>query len=267
MSMLPWASAGVVLGAMVALPLAAPAHWLAHAVADASGQRLLLADARGRWWQGDAVLVLSAGADSRDAAALPGRTQWRFGWDRGLVAQVQQSCCTEAPLRLRVVPGFSQWRAELLPAVASGPAATQWLAQWPAAWLVGLGTPWNTLQPAGSLRLASPQGLVGTRVAGQWQLQGSASIDLEGLSSRLSTLDPLGSYRLKIEGGASAEPARLELSTLQGSLRLSGQGQWTATGLRFRGEARAAEGSEAVLNNLLNLIGRRQGPLAVITIG
>ena len=38
----------------------------------ATGQRLLLADARGTVWNGSAVPVLTGGPDSRDAAALPG---------------------------------------------------------------------------------------------------------------------------------------------------------------------------------------------------
>jgi general secretion pathway protein N len=37
--------------------------------------------------------------------------------------------------------------------------------------------------------------------------------------------------------------------------------------MRFRGEARAAEGQEAALANLLNIIGRRQGATSLISIG
>jgi general secretion pathway protein N len=38
--------------------------------------------------------------------------------------------------------------------------------------------------------------------------------------------------------------------------------------VRFRGEARAAtEADEAALNNLLNIIGRRNGAVSVISIG
>ena len=51
------------------------------------------------------------------------------------------------------------------------------------------------------------------------------------------------------------------------NLRLSGNGQWVGGRLRFRGEARADAGSEAMLNNLLNIIGRRQGALSVLAIG
>ena len=61
--------------------------------------------------------------------------------------------------------------------------------------------------------------------------------------------------------------AALNLSTLEGALRLTGEGQWTGAGLRFRGDAQAAEGNEAALNNLLNIIGRRQGARSVISIG
>jgi general secretion pathway protein N len=36
---------------------------------------------------------------------------------------------------------------------------------------------------------------------------------------------------------------------------------------RFSGQASAAAGAEAALNNLLNIIGRRQGARSVISIG
>ncbi len=58
-----------------------------------------------------------------------------------------------------------------------------------------------------------------------------------------------------------------ELSTLDGSLLLDGNGQWTGSHWRFRGQARAAPGAEAELDNLLNFFGRRQGALSVISIG
>ena len=36
---------------------------------------------------------------------------------------------------------------------------------------------------------------------------------------------------------------------------------------RFRGEARADTGAEGALNNLLNVIGRRQGAISLLSIG
>ena len=82
----------------------------------------------------------------------------------------------------------------------------------------------------------------------------------------------LGSYRLSLVGADDGTtPATLTLATLSGALQLGGSGQLVGTGasqtLRFRGTASAAPGYEAVLNNLLNIIGRRQGAQAVISIG
>lgn len=65
-----WAVVGAVVGATVALVAFAPAHWLAQAVASATQQRVLLANAQGTVWSGDAVLILGAGAGSRDARSL-----------------------------------------------------------------------------------------------------------------------------------------------------------------------------------------------------
>jgi general secretion pathway protein N len=262
-----WLAGGVALGALVGLVLQAPAAWLAEAVGTASGARFLLADARGTLWSGSATPVLGGGAGSRDASALPGRLHWRIRPD-GLALRVhaEHACCLNGTLQLRLVPGFEGLRIELL--APPGGAA---VGQWPASWLAGLGTPWNTLQPGGSLQLASP-GLALQRVGGGWRFSGRADIELHSFASRLSTLDVLGSYRLTLAGDAAGTvPATITLATLGGALQLSGSGQFVGAGssqtLRFRGTASAAPGHEAVLNNLLNIIGRRQGAQAVISIG
>jgi general secretion pathway protein N len=256
------AGAGAVLGALVALVVYAPAAWLAGGVASATGQRLLLADARGTLWQGSAVLVLTGGADSRDAAALPGRLAWRVGLAGTRLAVVaRHACCLNGDLQLLVEPGVGRVKVSL-------PAGDGVRGQWPASWLAGLGTPWNTLQLGGWLRLASP-GLSVEAVQGRWRLDGSADLQFDDVQSRLSTLPRLGSYRIGIAGAGdgAAGGAAITLSTIEGPLLLSGSGQWATGGARFRGEARADEGAEAALNNLLNLIGRRQGALSVISIG
>lgn len=248
---------GALLGGAAALLAYAPAAWLAGALAAASGERLLLADARGSIWQGSAVAVLTGGAGSRDASALPGRLHWSLapdGWALGLRAR--HACCINGELQLRIEVGFGRLRITL-------PAAPGALGQWPAKWLSGLGTPFNTLQPGGWLGLNS-SGLVAESAQGRWQISGGATLTLTDLSSRVSTLETLGSYRLALSGG---NPPQLLLSTSSGPLQLSGSGQWPASGLRFRGEARATAGFESALNNLLNIIGRRQGAVAILSIG
>jgi general secretion pathway protein N len=257
---------GVLLGTVAALLAFAPAAWLADSVASATGQRLLLADARGTVWRGSAVAVLTGGVGSRDAAALPGRLEWTLGLSgRQIVLAARHECClngengVNGELRLLITPAVGGFKLTLPPAEGVR-------AQWPAGWLAGLGTPWNTLQLGGWLRLSSP-GLVLESAEGRWRFDGRADLALDTISSRLSTLPTLGSYRINVLGAAATGDAGITLSTTEGPLQLSGSGQWAASRLRFRGEARAAEGSEAVLNNLLNLIGRRQGALSVISIG
>ncbi len=259
--MMRWAVTGVVLGSLVAALVFAPAGWLAGALYGVTAQRLLLADARGTVWQGSAVFVLTGGEGSHDASALPGRLHWTLGLDgMALALRARHACCINGELRLRLVPGLAGLRVEL-PAV-QGP-----IGQWPAAWLVGLGTPWNTVQPSGSLQLSST-GLKVQSVQGRWRFDGQAVLELGSMASRLSTLPVLGSYRLQLQSAAAeGEAAAVELATTSGALQLSGSGQWSSSKFRFSGQASAAAGSEAALSNLLNIIGRRKGALSLISIG
>ncbi|HZT55646.1 MAG TPA: type II secretion system protein N [Burkholderiaceae bacterium] len=256
-----WGVAGAAVGALVALIAFAPAAWLAGRVASTTGQRLLLADARGTVWNGSAVAVLTGGEGSRDASALPGRLSWTLRpRGLGLELQLQHACCLNGTVALQVRPGFGRTEYTLVP-----PAG--WVGQWPAALLGGLGTPFNTMQLGGSVRLES-KGLRFESVQGRLIVDGRADFDIIEASSRLSTLPSLGSYRMSVSGDA-ANPgiSLLSLSTGGGALQLSGSGTWGPAGVRFRGEARASVGEEAALSNLLNIIGRRDGARSVISIG
>lgn len=253
---------GAVVGAIVGLVAFAPAAWLAAAVVSATSERVMLADARGTVWNGSAAVVLTGGPGSRDASALPGRMEWTLGL-KGLALELraQHACCLFGPTPVQIQPGLGRLTVVL-------PSAPAGVGQWPAAWLSGLGTPWNTLQLGGTMRLSTPGGARIEYVQGRWRLDGNVTLDLANVSSRVSTIDELGSYRLVIAGGAATgQAATLMVTTTGGALQVSGQGQWTGPTLRFRGEAIAAEGAESALNNLLNIIGRRQGARSVISIG
>jgi len=250
-----WALAGGLIGLLLTLVIAAPARWLASALAAASGGAVLLAEPQGSVWSGSARLVLTGGAGSRDSAALPGRVHWQLAPAFiGVRGTLSADCCTRAaPLQARLAWHWGGARLTL----AGGQSV------WPAALLTGLGTPWNTIEPQGELTLAT-QGLQTDWTNGRVGLQGRAELTASSLSSRLSTLKPLGSYRLDLQGG---DAVALTLSTLEGGLQLSGSGHWAGARLRFAGQASAAPGLETQLANLLNLIGRRQGNKTVISMG
>ncbi len=251
-----WAWIGVVLGLVAALLLFAPALWLANALRLASDDRLQLAQPRGTVWDGNGRLVLSGGISSRDAVVLPDRITWRLRprW-MGLQLQLQAACCMSEPLQMTAKLSWRSWTV----------AWADNTSRWPAAVLAGLGSPWNTLQPQGRLVLAL-QGLSLESLEGRNRVDGNLVLDALDLSSRLSTLKPIGSYRLRLVGNGLAGPPLMQLQTLEGRLQLTGQGQWNGTRWGFRGEASAAAEDEPVLGNLLNIVGRRQGSRSIIAV-
>lgn len=250
-----WAAAGVLLGLLASLLLFAPARWLAGGLQQASAGRLLLQDARGTLWTGSARLSLGGGSGSSAAAALPGRLAWQLRptlASPGLALQLQADCCLAQAWRWHLSP---RWNGLQM-------VFSDHQSHWPAQSLAGLGTPWNTLQLQGQL-LLDTQALGLSWSSGRLQVAGRAQLDVQDLSSRLSTLRPMGSYRLTLSGGATPE---LLLATESGSLQLSGRGQWVGGRLRFVGEASSTPESQAALANLLNIIGRRNGARSIINL-
>lgn len=249
-----WAAAGALAGLAVALLLFAPARWLAAAVQQISSGHLMLAQPRGTLWNGSAQLLLAGGTGSRDVAALPGRMAWQLrpAWG-SWTALLEAPCCTAQPLQLQATP---RWGGVQL-ALADGQS------HWPAAVLAGLGTPWNTIQAEGLLSL-STRGLSAAWGQGRLAIEGQARLEALGMSSRLSTLKPMGSYRLTLNGGATAS---LQLATLEGSLLLTGSGRWVGARLHFEGAASAAPERVDALSNLLNIIGQRDGARSIIKVG
>ena len=249
-----WAVGGVLLGALLTLLIQAPAAWLAAGVQSVTANKVLLQEARGTLWNGSARLVLTGGKDSRDHTSLPTRLNWTLRPALGSASVTLQSdCCTSTPVLAQLAPG---WNAMTLRLKDSA-------IELPADMLAGLGTPWNTVALQGQLRL-STAGLALQYRAGRATSQGLTRLEALAVSSRLSPLKPLGSYRLDIQGGDNAQ---LHLTTLNGDLQLSGQGQWVGSRLHFNGEASASPEREAALSNLLNILGRRQGARSIITFG
>ena len=266
-----WAWTGAAFGALLGLVSQAPAYWVAHLVTQSSGQRVMLLDPQGTVWKGSAQAVLSAGPQAEASnTALPTRLQWQLGThldistvQLGLRLGLSSECCTAQPIWVDVMPRWLGVRVQL----------NDQRSVWPASWLTGLGAPWNTMQPEGTLQLNTQQ-LAWQHIQGQTQLQGQAQLQLLQFSTRLSTLKPLGSYRVVLQGNSSAatgieasDTMRLTLDTLEGSLQLQGTGQWRNGHLQFNGEASSAPDAEAALSNLLNILGQRQGAKSILKLG
>ena len=260
-----WAVAGAVIGGLMALLIHLPAQWLAQVLFKATQGQVQLKEVQGSVWQGSGKLVLTGGEGSRDALALPGRIQWQT--DMSLDAAYRPNfnfnlnavCCMAKAARLTLQPTerLQVWQLQV----------DDHQSQWPAHLLSGLGAPWNTLQPEGTLVLETKQLRVNFQTQPSW-LQGGITLTAENMSSKLSTLKPMGTYQINLGGASAANPLpSLSLTTQSGSLLLSGQGQWQGSRLQFRGEASAVPEHAAALSNLLNIIGRRQGARSLLSLG
>jgi general secretion pathway protein N len=243
-----WPLGGAALGIILAVLLWAPAQWLTHAVERSTQGQVLLQAPRGTVWSGSAALVLSGGEGSTGATQLPHRLEWviRPAW-LGIRVQLL------APTPLTASINFNERTS------AHWTLETPQL-NLPAELLTGLGSPWNTLELVGTLVLKTPpnQSLTGMWSAslGIHNIKGIATLDALGMQTALSTVRPLGSYRITLQDSET----RLETPQADAPLLLSGRGSLgTSSGNKgtFVGEALAASGKEAALSNLLHIIGQK----------
>jgi general secretion pathway protein N len=231
----------LVVSAAVTVVYRAPAAWLGDWL-EARG-KLRLVDARGTLWQGSALLGIS---DGRETTLIPGRVEWRVDAITAarLTGHVSHSWL-RAPIALslgRQGIGFATGGARL-----------------PAGVLAGAGAPFNTLRPGGVLELAWTDGEIrGSALTGELQ------IDWRDAQSALSTVAPLGSYRLLVRGTGGA-PA-LELQTLAGPLQMQGKGTMEGSRIRFSGTAAAEPAMRGALNGLLGVLGMRSGDKVLLAI-
>lgn len=249
---------GALLGMGLAMTVWAPARWLAWGLQQASEGRVQWLNPRGTVWNGSAQLLLSAGTGAIQPQALPGRLHWTLSptWTGAQVGW-HADCCMAEAARVTLEPGRDSLKLQV----------SDHASVWPAALLTGLEAPWNTLQAEGQLQL-STRSLQLNWAQGRLQMQGQAELHVQNLSMSLSPVKPMGSYRIQLSGTPEGTPTpSLLLSTLHGPLMLSGQGLWVGERLRFTGEASAQEGHESAFDNLLNILGRRQGTRSLLSLG
>jgi general secretion pathway protein N len=229
------------LTAAVTVVVRAPAAWLGDWLEDHTRVRLL--DARGTVWHGSAFIGFSNG---REITLVPGRIEWQVDGLRagGIGARVTHAWLS-GPLQLSLA--------------REGVTFAKGAARLPAGVLASAGAPFNTLRPGGTLEASWTD----TVLRGA-ALTGDVQIDWRDASSALSTVAPIGSYRLRVTGRGDG-PA-LELATLSGPLQLQGRGKIEGARIRFNGTAGAEADMRPALNGLLGVLGMRSGDKVLLAI-
>ncbi len=222
--------------------------------------RLRLANTSGTVWNGQGRLVLadvtgitaeaSAGSRSLQGLVIPGRLTWQVRPLPLLMGIVDATVTLDGMSQpLRLTGSFGELRV-------SGARLDL-----PSVDLGRLGSPWNTIRPSAG---------VGFQWDGftirQGLFEGRMSVELREAASAVSPVRPLGSY--KVDVVSSGPKADVSLSTLQGPLRLTGNGNWTGRGgLSFTVQAESEPRERERLSGLLSLVGRREGERVIIKIG
>jgi general secretion pathway protein N len=221
-----------------------PAAWLGPMVEQQTGGRLTLGDAQGTLWRGSAFIGGAPGVGGAVTPLLPGRFVWQLS-PLVLVGNVALQLDNPSALAqpVRVEGNWSQWQ------VSPGELML------PAGGLAGLGAPLNTLAPSGVMRL-SWTSLELLRQQQTVAVNGRTTLALNDMGSRMTPINPLGSYQLAMDW--HGQQAQLRLTTVRGALLLSGSGSLDRGRLQFSGQASAANGYEETLGNLLNLLGQRR---------
>ena len=212
-----------------------PASYVAREVQERSSGMLQVHEASGTLWKGTgrATIATPAGPVAVERLAwrfLPARLfSGRLGFD---VEGASQGFAGRA----EVARTFGGWEALGLRAEgkASGIGSFMPLV---AHW-----------RPEGTLAVEAPRLAWDER-----EMRGEARLEWRAAALALSEVRPLGTYRAEIRGDGG--PAKVTLQTLEGPLRLAGQGTLAPSRLTFSGDARGEAAQAARLAPLLDLMG------------
>lgn len=232
----------VVLGIcayLVFLAATVPARFVAARLLAETQGRIQLLEPIGTLWSGTARAVVTSPA----GAVAVDRLEWRLLPSR--LASMRLAFDVKAALAgidasLEIGRSPLAWEAR---GVRAGGEVTALSA------LLPLLAPWR---PEGTFTASSPSFSWDERGA-----RGDASIEWRAARVALSDVRPLGSYRAEVR--AASGPAQITVTTLEGPLRVAGQGSLAPSGrLDFTGEARGEGAQAGALEPLLDLVGPRR---------
>lgn len=217
-----------------------PASWFAWGLNNFTHGTVRVDPIAGSMWHGTGRLVIYY------PQGVPhdlGSAEWRINLLWLFTGRIQMYWHAEsADGRTSTVLRFGKNQAQLLETEASFPAQA-----------VG------SFYPPASL--ISPKGQVIVRTEkltiSNNGVEGVAEISWQNAGSSLTNVQPLGDYRLEINSAGTT--ADLKLTTLHGSLELTGQGQWQLQNGQFHLTGAATPRERAnELEPMLNLLGPAQ---------
>lgn len=239
MTIRPGSLALLGLGAYsVFLVASMPARWVAERVLPPGPRSYALQEIEGTIWQGSARAAFGSHAGTFAIEQV----QWRFLPVRLLQGRAAYEVHVNDPgVKASGELGrtFGGWdvRGSAGMDAALLTRALPWIAPW---------------RPEGRVNVEIP----GMQLAGQ-DVRGKARLEWRDASTALSEVKPLGSYRAEID--ASGPSADIRVSTVQGALRVAGQGRFELPSrFTFSGEARGEGPQAAALQPLLDLMGPRK---------
>ena len=233
--------AALALAYLVFLVVLTPASFVATRLEASAPGRIEVTDANGTLWRGSARVRMTG---PNATPVILDRVEWRFQPSRLAAASLAFSIKGTASAlagEMEAARGFSQWH--LRDATLQGDASA-------LGALFPVVAPWH---PSGAVKVTAPN------LA--WDggpLQGDMQVEWRGAATSLSEVRPIGSYRAtwRSEAGGAG---RLVITTLEGPLRITGEGKAALPGrIACSGEARAEGDTVKALEPLLDLLGPRR---------
>ncbi len=226
---------------LIFLIVTAPTAWIAWTLVRFSHGVVSLNESQGTVWRGQGDIVI------HDASSPPrrlGTARWSINPLWLFAGQVQMHTALSGPgTDVDAILRFGYRRLVLSDVSASFPA--QLLAEFYG--------PAGLINPSGQVRVSAKEFTLKRGDA-----RGNAIIQWQGASSSLSSVQPLGDYRLSLDGHGNS--AILQLETVSGALSVSGQGQWQVTSGQFQFNGAAKPVAQAAeLEPMLRLFGPDTG--------